>query len=95
MGIELSSFAIGHMCGGVAAVTVSYGRKLLRFIDGKAHLEQVTFTEKSLPGEDETQFVDRLSKRFRDMNGTFQIVFKNGKPDYAIITLDQLPSERE
>jgi hypothetical protein len=81
--------------GGVAAVTVSYGRKLLRIIDGKAQLEQITFTEKSFPGEDETQFVDRLSQRFCDMNGTFQIIFKNGKPDYAIITIDQLPAGQE
>jgi hypothetical protein len=81
--------------GGVAAVTVSYGRKLLRLKDGKAQLEQITFTEKSFPGEDETQFVDRLSQRFSDMNGTFQIVFKNGKPDYAIITIDQLPTGSE
>jgi hypothetical protein len=29
------------------------------------------------------------------MNGTFQIIFKNGKPDYAIITIDQLPAGQE
>ena len=60
----------------------------MSFADGMAKLQQIVFTEKSFPGEDEAQFVERLLKRYRDKNGTFQIIFKNGRPDYAIVTLD-------
>ena len=70
------------------AVTVPYGRVTMSFANGRAKLEQVTVTEKAFPGEDKDQFVDRLLKRYADKNGTFQIVFKNGKPDYAIVTLE-------
>jgi hypothetical protein len=70
------------------AVTVPYGRKTMSFTGGIAKLQQISLTEKALPGEDEEQFVDRLLKRYCDKNGTFQIVFKQGKPDYAIVTLE-------
>lgn len=70
------------------AVTVPYGRVTMSFAKGRAGLRQVTVTEKAMPGEDEQQFVDRLLKRYCDENGTMQIVFKNGKPDYAIVTLE-------
>jgi hypothetical protein len=60
----------------------------MSFARGTAKLEQITLTEKAFPGEEETQFVDRLLQRYRDKNGTFQIVFKNGRPDYAIVTLE-------
>jgi hypothetical protein len=70
------------------AVTVPYGRVTMSFANGRAKLEQITVTEKAFPGEDKDQFVDRLLKRYTDKNGTFQIVFKNGKPDYAIVTLE-------
>jgi len=60
----------------------------MSFANGRAKLEQITVTEKAFPGEDKDQFVDRLLKRYTDKNGTFQIVFKNGKPDYAIVTLE-------
>lgn len=70
------------------AVTVPYGRVTMSFANGRAKLKQITVTEKAFPGEDEEQFVDRLLKRYSDKNGTFQIVFKNSKPDYAIVTLE-------
>ena len=70
------------------AVAVPYGRVTMSFANGRAKLEQITVTEKAFPGEDKDQFVDRLLKRYTDKNGTFQIVFKNGKPDYAIVTLE-------
>ena len=69
-------------------MTVPYGRVTMSFANGRAKLEQITVTEKAFPGEDKDQFVDRLLKRYTDKNGTFQIVFKNGKPDYAIVTLE-------
>ena len=70
------------------AVTVPYGRVTISVANGRAKLEQITVTEKAFPGEDKDQFVDRLLKRYTDKNGTFQIVFENGKPDYAIVTLE-------
>ena len=69
-------------------MAVPYGRVTMSFANGRAKLEQITVTEKAFPGEDKDQFVDRLLKRYTDKNGTFQIVFKNGKPDYAIVTLE-------
>jgi hypothetical protein len=68
--------------------SVPFGRKTLTFDKGKATLKQVTLTEKSLPGEDEEVFVDRLLRMFADRNGTIQVVFKNRIPDYAIITFE-------
>jgi len=70
------------------AVTVPYGRVTMSFANGRAKLEEVTVTEKAFPGEDEDRFIERLMRRYADKNGTLQIVFKNGKPDYAIITFE-------
>ncbi|HMT20331.1 MAG TPA: hypothetical protein PKE20_03640 [Promineifilum sp.] len=72
----------------MVAVTVPYGRVTMSFANGRAKLQQITITEKAFPGEDDEQFVARLLKHYGDKNGTFQIVFKNGKPDYAIVTLE-------
>ena len=78
--------SLGYSWEGRVAVTVSYGRVTMSFAKGRAKLEEVTVTEKAFPGEDKDQFVERLMKRYADKNGTLQIVFKNGKPDYAIVT---------
>ncbi len=67
---------------------VFFGRKTLEFVNGKATLKQVTVTEKSLPGEDEDAFVQRILEKYPERAGTIQIVFKNRMPDYAIITFD-------
>lgn len=65
---------------------VTYGRKRFLFTEGVPTLESMSITEKSLKGEDETQFTERLMKQYRDQQGTIEIVFKAGQPDYAIIT---------
>lgn len=79
---------LGHSWKGRVAVTVPYGRVTMSFANGRAKLEEVTVTEKAFPGEDEDRFIERLMRRYADKNGTLQIVFKNGKPDYAIITFE-------
>lgn len=66
---------------------MKYGRKRFSFSGGKTILTSVTVTEKSQPGEDEEAFFRRLMKKFGDQQGTVEIVFKNGRPDYAIIKL--------
>jgi hypothetical protein len=65
-----------------------FGRKTLSFARGKATLKQIIITEKSLPGEDEDHFVNRLLQKYADRYGTIQVVFKNRIPDYAIITFE-------
>ena len=40
-------------------------------------------------GEDEDAFTERLMRKYGNHQGTIEIVFKGGQPDYAIITLEQ------
>jgi hypothetical protein len=67
-----------------------FGRKSFSFSKGVASLTKVSITEKSLVGEDENTFTQRLLKKYANEEGTIEIVFKNGHPDYAIVTLVQI-----
>ncbi len=64
----------------------SFGRKFISFSDGESSLKKVSVTEKSLNGEDEDAFTQRLLTKYGKQEGEMEIVFKNGRPDYAIIT---------
>ena len=69
---------------------IRFGRRKFDFAHGKAELMSTSFTEKALPGEDEQAFTDRLLRLYGSREGTIEMVFKGGNPDYAIITLDQI-----
>jgi hypothetical protein len=70
----------------------SFGRKTLTFTKGEAALEKVTVVEKPLPSETEATFTQRLLTKYQSKQGMMEIVFKDGRPDYAIITLGNLVS---
>lgn len=66
---------------------VNYGRKTFSFDAGAAVHKRTTITEKAASGEDERSFTQRLLKKYEDQRGDIEIVFKNGRPDYAVVTL--------
>jgi hypothetical protein len=66
--------------------TFSFGRKFISLLEGEASLTKVSITEKSQAGEDEQAFAQRLLRKYEQTEGTMEIVFRNGRPDYAIIT---------
>jgi len=66
---------------------VEFGHKTFSFTKGRTELTSTSITVKSLPGENEREFTQRLMKRFANQQGTIEIIFKNGRPNYAIITL--------
>lgn len=68
-----------------------YGRKVIVFAAGEVSLTKVSVTEKSLTDEDEQMFTQRLLSKYEKQEGTMEIVFKNGRPDYAIITSENKP----
>lgn len=67
---------------------LQYGRKRHFFSQGNTKLVSITVTERCQDGEDEHTFMDRLLAEYGHREGILEIVFKNGKPDYAIITFD-------
>ena len=68
--------------------TIRYGRRKLTFAKGTCLLTSTSVTERSLVGEDEEAFITRLMKMYSNRKGTIEIVIKDGKPDYAIITFN-------
>lgn len=64
---------------------VTYGRKKFSFAEGKTIHTSTSITVKSMPGENEHNFTQRLMKKYGQEKGTVEIVFKGGRPDYAII----------
>jgi hypothetical protein len=66
---------------------IQYGRKTFSFGEGSTVLTSTCVTEKAMSGEDETAFTRRLVKKYGDQRGSIEVVFKNGRPDYAIVTL--------
>lgn len=64
-----------------------FARKVLSFSGGEASLKKVSITERPLPGEDEDKFMQRLLEKYRKQQGTMEIVLKNDRVDYAIVTL--------
>ena len=71
----------------VTVEPIKYGRKTFSFDEGAAVLISASIIEKPLPGEGEKAFTQSLIKKYGGQRGTIEIVFKNGKPDYAIVTL--------
>lgn len=67
---------------------IDYGRKKYKISNGTAELTRTSFTVRSMRREDEQAFSDRLLKLYGAEEGTIEMVFKNGQPDYAIITLE-------
>ena len=65
---------------------IRFGRRRLSFGDGKMELLNTSITIRSLPGENEQAFTERLMKDYCEKEGTIEIVFKGGHPDYAIVT---------
>jgi hypothetical protein len=72
--------------------TIKYGRKTFSFDEAGAVLTSTSVTEKALPNEDEETFTRRLMERYKGQQGTIEVVFKRGQPDYAIITFMRLDS---
>jgi len=66
---------------------IDYGRRRFTFSNGKKVVISTSITEKSLASEDEDAFIERLMKKYSNQQGTIEIIFKSGRPDYAIITL--------
>jgi hypothetical protein len=69
--------------------TLSYGRKVFSFAQGTTVHTSTTITEKALPHESEDAFTRRLMKKVGDRRGTVEIIFKNGRPNYAVITFPE------
>ena len=71
------------------ARTIRFGRRKFAFSNGKVELKSTSVTEKALASEDEEAFTDRLLQLYGHREGTIEIIFKRGQPDYAIITFNQ------
>jgi hypothetical protein len=73
---------------------ISFGRRKFSFSYGRAVLKSTSVTERALIGENEQSFTERLLRIYGDQQGTIEMVFKNGRPDYAILTFrqDQSPT---
>ena len=68
-----------------------FGRKILTFGQGNAVLQSISVTERAIPGEEEEAFTRRLLRKFEGQQGTIEIIVKNGRPDYAVITFARKP----
>lgn len=68
---------------------VQYGRRTFSFTRGVAVHKSTSIIEKPMLGEDEQAFTARLARKYRTQQGTFEVVFKKGQPDYAIVYLSE------
>lgn len=66
-----------------------FGRKKYSLRKGKPILESTSVTVRTLPREDEDAFTKRLIKMYGHREGTVEMVFKAGRPDYAVITFSE------
>jgi hypothetical protein len=64
------------------------GRKRFSFVEGVPILQSMTITENPHPDEDEEQFTQRLVQQYGRERGEIEVIIKNGRPDYAVITLE-------
>ena len=71
---------------------INFGRRRFSFKNGKAVPESLSITERALVGEDEKAFMERLMRLYGKQKGTIEIVFRCGRPDYAIITFSSIES---
>lgn len=67
---------------------INFGRRKYAFSNGMVELTRTDITERSLNGEDEEAFTKRLMEMYGKKEGTIEIVFKRGRPDYAIVTFE-------
>lgn len=72
---------------------VVYGRKIYSIDNGNSLLISVSVTEKPIVGEDERAFRDRLLRKYKDHEGTLEIVIKNGRPNHATFITPQVVSK--
>lgn len=66
---------------------IRFGRRHLTFRHGAVKLTSTSRTERAYPGEDEHAFTNRLIDTYGDREGTIEIIFKSGRPEYAIVTI--------
>ena len=71
------------------ARVLRFGRRKFTFSNGKVELKSTSVTERALASEDEETFTNRLLQLYCNREGTIEIVFRRGQPDYAIITFGQ------
>jgi len=69
---------------------VKYGRKTFTIVKGTAVLKSTEITEKPLQHEDEKAFTQRLLHKYGHRQGTVEIVFRNGRPNYAILRFSEV-----
>lgn len=67
---------------------IGFGRRRLAFDNGTTVLTSTTVTERAYRNEDERAFLKRLLEAYGHHKGSIEIVFKAGRPEYAIITID-------
>lgn len=73
--------------------TIAYGRRRLSFCRGNAIPTSTILTIRAEEGEDEVAFTRRLLAECGESEGTIEIVFRAGVPEYAIITIASLHTE--
>ena len=66
--------------------TIKFGRRKFAVNDGEIILLSTSITVRASNGENEQAFTERLTKMCGDTQGVIEIVFKAGRPEYAIIT---------
>lgn len=67
---------------------IKFGRKRYSLVEGKPVLKSTSITIRTRPGEDEEAFTKRLVGQYGQYEGTVEMVFKRGVPDYAVITFN-------
>lgn len=70
--------------------SVNYGRKTFSLIKGNAVLRCTEITEKPLRHEDEKAFTQRLLNKYGHLQGTVEIVIRDGRPNYAILKFPEV-----
>ena len=65
--------------------------RFFSFDEGDAELTSTVVTESALPDEDEAAFTHRLLVKYPVQRGTIEVIFKRGRPDYAVITISDKP----
>ena len=68
---------------------VNYGRKIFSLNKGTAVHTTTAITEKPLLNEGEKAFTRRLIEKYGHHQGTVEIIFRNGHPNYAVITFSE------
>jgi hypothetical protein len=70
--------------------TVNYGRKTFSITQGTAVLKSTEITEKPLHHEDVQAFTQRLLQKYGHLQGTVEIVIRNGRPNYAVLKFPEI-----